>query len=63
MLSKPEYAREQHLCWVNEGPAVLEKNGKIYMTYSGSGADANYCMGMLTAPVHPEVYSLEFCYV
>ena len=49
MLSRPEHAWEQHLYWVNEGPAVLVKNGKIFMTYSASGTDANYCVGMLTA--------------
>lgn len=32
-----------------EGAAVLKKNGKIYMTYSGSATDHNYSMGLLTA--------------
>jgi GH43 family beta-xylosidase len=34
---------------VNEAPAVLEKNGRVFMTYSASATDANYAMGMLTA--------------
>ncbi len=34
---------------VNEGPAVLKKNGKIFLTYSASATDANYCIGMLWA--------------
>ena len=34
---------------VNEGPAVLKKNGKIFVTYSASATDANYCIGMLWA--------------
>ncbi len=34
---------------VNEGPAVLIRNGKIFMTFSASATDARYCMGLLTA--------------
>jgi GH43 family beta-xylosidase len=49
MLSKPDLPWEQVKFWVNEGPAVLKKNGRIFITYSASATDANYCMGMLTA--------------
>lgn len=49
LLTKPEYDWEIQLFWVNEGPAILKKNGKIFLTYSASGTDENYCMGMLTA--------------
>ena len=35
--------------WVNEGPAVIKRNGKIYVTYSASETGIAYCMGMLTA--------------
>ena len=49
MLSKPEYPWEQILFWVNEGPAILKRNGRIFLSYSASGTDANYCMGLLTA--------------
>ncbi|BCJ40717.1 hypothetical protein GCM10010168_72950 [Actinoplanes ianthinogenes] len=34
---------------VNEGPAVLVRNGRVFLTYSASATDANYCMGLLTA--------------
>ncbi|MDR7304135.1 family 43 glycosylhydrolase [Haloactinomyces albus] len=34
---------------VNEGAAVLVRNGKVFMTFSASATDANYCMGLLTA--------------
>ena len=33
---------------VAEAPAVLHRNGKLFMTYSASATDARYCMGMLT---------------
>jgi GH43 family beta-xylosidase len=49
MISKPEFAWEQVGYWVNEGAAVLKRNGRIFMTYSGSATDRNYCMGLLTA--------------
>jgi GH43 family beta-xylosidase len=34
---------------VNEGPEVLQKNGRIFITYSASGIGSEYCLGMLTA--------------
>lgn len=34
---------------VNEGPAVLKRNGKIFVTYSASATDHNYCIGLLWA--------------
>lgn len=35
---------------VNEGPAFLARNGRLFMTYSASATDARYCLGLLTAP-------------
>jgi len=49
LLASPDYDWERVGFWVNEGPAVLRKNGKIYLTYSASETGAAYCMGMLTA--------------
>jgi GH43 family beta-xylosidase len=49
MITKPEYPWEQIGFWVNEGAAVIKKHGKIFMTYSASATDANYCIGLLTA--------------
>lgn len=48
LLSVPEYDWETQGFWVNEGPAILKRNGKIFLTYSASATDENYCMGMLT---------------
>jgi len=50
-LSKPDLPWERIGHNVNEGPAVLVKNGRVFMTYSASATDANYCLGLLTAPV------------
>lgn len=34
---------------VAEAPAILARNGRLFMTYSASATDARYCLGMLTA--------------
>lgn len=47
MLTKPEHDWETRGFLVNEGPAVLKRNGQIFLTYSASATDENYCMGML----------------
>ncbi|UYY57865.1 glycoside hydrolase family 43 protein [Sphingomonas sp. S2-65] len=33
---------------VAEAPAVLARNGRLFLTYSASATDARYCLGMLT---------------
>ena len=55
LLSRPEFEWEIKRFKVNEGPAVLIRNGKIFLTYSASGTDANYCMGMLSASVDADL--------
>ena len=49
LLSIPEYDWKCRGCRVNEGPAVLQRNGKIFLTYSARATYATYCMGLLTA--------------
>lgn len=49
MISTPEYDWEKIGFLVNEGAAVLHRNGKLFMTFSGSATDYNYCMGLLYA--------------
>lgn len=49
LLTKPEHPWEQVRYWVNEGPAVLIRHGRVFMTYSASATDASYCLGLLTA--------------
>lgn len=48
MLTKPEFDWETKIFWVNEGPAVIHRNGRYFLTYSASATDENYCMGMLS---------------
>lgn len=49
LLTRPEYAWEKVKYEVNEAPAVLVKNGRVFLTYSASATDANYAMGLLSA--------------
>ena len=49
VISEPEYDWEIKGHRVNEGPAVLIRNGKVFMTFSASATDANYCIGLLWA--------------
>ncbi len=48
LLTTPDYVWERVDIWVNEGPAVLKKDGKIFVTYSASATGECYCMGMLS---------------
>lgn len=47
LLSKPEFDWEQIGFWVNEGPSLIHRHGKFWLTYSASATDENYCMGLL----------------
>ena len=49
MITEPEYDWEKIGFLVNEGPAVINRNGKIFISYSASATDFNYCMGVLIA--------------
>ncbi len=48
-LSTPTYAWEKVGWGVNEGPEMLQRNGKSFIIYSASGGTTpDYCLGMLT---------------
>ncbi|MFG1670064.1 family 43 glycosylhydrolase [Streptomyces sp. Y7] len=49
MLSRPTYSWESAGYKVNEGPAVIQHGGKVFMTYSAGATDSNYCLGLLSA--------------
>ena len=48
-ISRPEHGWETVGHRVNEGPAVLKRNGRLFLAYSASATDHNYCIGLLTA--------------
>lgn len=49
LLTTPAQPWEREKYRVNEGPAVLKRNGRIFITYSANATDHTYAMGMLTA--------------
>jgi GH43 family beta-xylosidase len=48
-LTVPTYDWETIGFKVNEGPALLARNDRLFLTYSAAATDYHYCMGMLTA--------------
>lgn len=56
-LSTPTHDWEIQGHKVNEGPAVLKKNGRIFISYSASATDANYAMGLLWADQDADLMS------
>lgn len=49
VITEPEYEWEKHTYAVNEGAAVIKRNGKIFVTFSASATDHTYAMGLLWA--------------
>jgi GH43 family beta-xylosidase len=49
VITEPEYEWEKKVYEVNEGAAVLKRNGKIFITYSASATDHNYALGLIWA--------------
>lgn len=49
MIATPGYDWEVIGFKVNEGAAVLKRNGRIFISFSASATDHNYCMGLLVA--------------
>lgn len=47
VLTEPEFNWERQKYLVNEGPAVIKRNGKIFVSYSASATNHTYCMGLL----------------
>lgn len=51
LLSKPEYDWEKVRYAVNEGPAVLQHEEKLFVCFSASGTGPEYCVGALEADI------------
>lgn len=47
VITQPEFSWERMKYNVNEGPAVIKRNGKIFVSYSASATNHNYCLGLL----------------
>ncbi len=59
LLTKPEYDWEKIRFAVNEGPAVLKTDDKIFVFFSASGTGEEYCMGMLYANKNADLMNIS----
>jgi len=59
IISTPSYEWERVDEWVEEGPAVFKKDGKVYLTFSSSATGACYAMGMMTADENSDLTDPE----
>ncbi|CAI1873135.1 MULTISPECIES: glycoside hydrolase family 43 protein [Serratia] len=55
MLSQPELPWETVGFSVNEGPAVIAHGQRIFISYSASATDENYCLGLLWADIDSDI--------
>ncbi len=61
LKSAPTLISEAVLPWervgfaVNEGPAVLQRFGRVLVAYSAAATDANYCMGLVWADAQADL--------
>lgn len=49
MIARPELPWECVRYRVEEAPAALVRNGRVFIAFSASGTGAEYCVGLLTA--------------
>ncbi|MGP4062074.1 family 43 glycosylhydrolase [Halobacillus sp. H74] len=55
LLATPEYEWEVQGFDVNEGPAMISRNGRVFISYSGSATDDRYAMGLLEIGEHSDL--------
>ena len=59
LLTEPTLDWERLGYKVSEGPAVLIKNGKVWLAYSASATDHRYAMGLLSASADADLLKTE----
>lgn len=59
LLTKPEYDWELVNHRVNEGPAVLKTENKVYVYFSASGTGSEYCVGRMEADIGSDLMNIK----
>lgn len=59
LLTKPEYDWERVRIPVNEGPATMIHNSKIYLAFSASATGPEYCIGLMYADISSDLLNIE----
>ena len=62
VLSEPALPWETIGYKVNEGPSVIQRNGKLFVTYSASATDHHYAMGLLWADENSDIMNAKTWY-
>ncbi len=59
LLTKPEYDWERVNIPVNEGPAVMIHNGRIFLAFSASATGPEYCIGLMYADESADLMNIN----
>lgn len=59
LLTKPEYDWERVRIPVNEGPAAMKHNGRLYLAFSASATGPEYCVGLMYADENADLMDHE----
>ncbi len=59
LLTKPEFDWEKIRIPVNEGPAAMIHNGRIYLAFSASATGPEYCIGLMYADESVELTDIS----
>lgn len=59
LLVSPTYDWERVGFWVDEGPAFMEHEGKIFMAFSSSSTGPAYCVGLMWADVNADLMDIS----
>jgi Predicted beta-xylosidase len=54
-ILRPRYGWDRINAAVDEGPYIIQKNGKVYLTFSGSSVSNTYCVGLLEAYMNSDL--------
>ena len=58
LLTKPEFDWERVRIPVNEGPAVMIRDGRIYLAFSASATGPEYCIGLMYADENADLMDI-----
>lgn len=59
MLTTPEYFWEKISIPVNEGPAVMIHDGKVFVAFSASATGPEYCIGLMYANEKADLMNID----
>ena len=59
LLVSPTYDWERVGFWVDEGPAFMEHEGKIFMAFSSSSTGPAYCVGLMWADADADLMDIS----